>query len=272
MADGNFFNLASRETVKDYYATLGVSRTASESEIKKAFRKLAIRYHPDKNASPDAKEKFQEANEAYDVLGDPTKRAGYDALLANPLGEIFSEPVTQHRDPAYRRRRPPASRKAEPPASWILMRDSLKYVIWISRIGLFLSTLFFLDYFLPYQQVDDSLKEIYVVRQRQGNANLILVTGSGKEIKVYHSDRSDFNDDDRIHMAVTQIYGSVMSVSNSSGTFKAWVAYLYTTMIFFPLGLFLSSLLALTFRRRVEFCFNLNVSSFILLIITLILL
>ncbi len=55
---------------QDYYKILGVSRTATEDEIKKAYRKMALKYHPDKNTSPGAEEKFKEVAEAYDVLND----------------------------------------------------------------------------------------------------------------------------------------------------------------------------------------------------------
>ena len=64
---------------RDYYDVLGVSKTASEDEIKKAYRKIAIKYHPDRNpGDKDAEEKFKEAAEAYDVLHDPQKRQQYD--------------------------------------------------------------------------------------------------------------------------------------------------------------------------------------------------
>ena len=66
---------------KDYYDTLGVSRDASEQEIKKAFRKLARQYHPDMNPDdPNAEEKFKSINEAYEVLSDPEKRKLYDQV------------------------------------------------------------------------------------------------------------------------------------------------------------------------------------------------
>ncbi len=63
---------------RDYYEVLGVSRNATEEEIKRAFRKLALKYHPDRNREDGAEEKFKEINEAHEVLMDPDKRAAYD--------------------------------------------------------------------------------------------------------------------------------------------------------------------------------------------------
>lgn len=65
-------------TQRDYYEILGVSKDASESDIKKAYRKLAMKHHPDKSKEPDAEEKFKEISEAYAVLSDKEKRAQYD--------------------------------------------------------------------------------------------------------------------------------------------------------------------------------------------------
>jgi curved DNA-binding protein len=65
---------------KDYYQILGVSKNADEQTIKRTYRDLALKYHPDKNPSPEAEERFKEINEAYEVLGDKTKRAKYDRL------------------------------------------------------------------------------------------------------------------------------------------------------------------------------------------------
>jgi curved DNA-binding protein len=69
---------------KDYYKILGVSKTASQDEIKKAYRKLAVKYHPDKNqGNKEAEVKFKEINEANEVLSDPEKRKKYDELGEN---------------------------------------------------------------------------------------------------------------------------------------------------------------------------------------------
>ena len=80
---------------KDYYKTLGVDKKASQDEIKKAFRKLAIKFHPDKNpGNKEAENKFKLINEANEVLSDPKKRKRYDELGANwnhfQPGEAYS--------------------------------------------------------------------------------------------------------------------------------------------------------------------------------------
>ena len=63
---------------QDYYTLLGVARNASEEDVRRAFRRKAMEYHPDRNKNPDAEEKFKEINEAYQVLSDSKKRAQYD--------------------------------------------------------------------------------------------------------------------------------------------------------------------------------------------------
>lgn len=63
---------------KDYYKTLGIQKGATDDDIKKAYRKLALKFHPDKNKSPGAEDRFKEIAEAYEVLSDKKKREVYD--------------------------------------------------------------------------------------------------------------------------------------------------------------------------------------------------
>jgi curved DNA-binding protein len=83
---------------KDYYGILGVLRNSTDGEIKKAYRKLAMQYHPDRNPGKEksANEKFKEINEAYGVLGDPQKRKQYDQFgTVGNIGDIFGSPFTR---------------------------------------------------------------------------------------------------------------------------------------------------------------------------------
>lgn len=77
---------------KDYYEIMGVGRDASADEIKRAYRRLARKYHPDVSKEANAEARFKEVGEAYEVLRDPEKRAAYDALGARKPGEEFRPP------------------------------------------------------------------------------------------------------------------------------------------------------------------------------------
>lgn len=102
---------------KDYYDILGIQKDASEDDIKKAYRKQALRYHPDKNKSPGAEDKFKEIAEAYDVLSDPKKKDIYDR---------FGEEGKFHRVSSR------ATREGSEGSGWREVHDSERYdsVLW----------------------------------------------------------------------------------------------------------------------------------------------
>src|SRR5512137_2231510 len=76
---------------KDYYEVLGVSKEAGEKDIKSSYRKLAMKYHPDRSDAPDAEEKFKEISEAYAVLSDPDKRRQYDQFGHAGINSQYSQ-------------------------------------------------------------------------------------------------------------------------------------------------------------------------------------
>lgn len=118
--------------MKDYYSALGIKTDAKQEEIKKSFRKLANKFHPDKNSDPKAEASFKEINEAYSILGDTNKRAEYDrqrnyghsqSFGASPnfndawseffgdFGDIFNQRKPNQRNTESRSRK----KKSEPP-------------------------------------------------------------------------------------------------------------------------------------------------------------
>ncbi|OPY61988.1 MAG: Chaperone protein DnaJ [Syntrophorhabdaceae bacterium PtaU1.Bin034] len=88
---------------KDFYEVLGVSRNATDEEIKKAYRKLALTYHPDRNqGNPEAEEKFKEINQAYEILGDQEKRARFDQFgTTDQSGAFFDFGFTRNFDDIF---------------------------------------------------------------------------------------------------------------------------------------------------------------------------
>ena len=88
----------------DYYEILGLNREASDSAIKKAYRELSFKWHPDRNSSPEATLKIQQINEAYETLKDPQKKRQYDMGPQNPLENMFGDLF--RRDPFVRQMNP----------------------------------------------------------------------------------------------------------------------------------------------------------------------
>lgn len=103
-----FSGLGARKMGKDYYKTLGISKGSTEEDIKKAYRKQALKWHPDKNKSAAAEEKFKEIAEAYEVLSDPKKREIYDQYgeEGEAVHVLFDPVFTLHDIPVLHRYKP----------------------------------------------------------------------------------------------------------------------------------------------------------------------
>lgn len=253
--------------LRDYYTILGVSPLASHAEIRQAYRKLAVKYHPDKNPDPSVADLFKEINEAYDVIGDPNKRKAYDYRRQNPFGDIFQQESQgkPHRDPAYRRRR--QSRRTAPPETdpRFLMRKYLPYIRWTCWVGALITTLFFVDYVLPYHVTTEQV--LFSDYIREGDYYVSRMA-TGKVINHDRPHNGRLRRGDKVRLAETPVFGSPMWIEKSDGSSRARaLAYLYGPLIFFPIIIFVCSFLGIIFRKKIYFCFNLSVVSGTLLII-----
>ncbi len=252
--------------MKDYYAILGVPSSATASDIKRAYRKLAVTFHPDKNPDPKAQALFVEINEAYDTLGDLRKRSAYDERLRNPYAQILdTAQPPRHRDPAYRRtaRPKPANKESE---SHLLMKEYLPKIQWISWLGLLLTGLFFLDYAIPYSIKEEAIDHSYPVQGRRGPSAFVYVTATNMKIKLYHESLISVASD-TIRYGHTAVYRTVMWVQDSNTLEQKNVAFPNTAVILFPFGLFITSILGIIYAKKIEFCFNVTIVSAVLILI-----
>lgn len=260
--------------MKDYYAILGVSHTASAEEIKRAFRRLAVQYHPDKNPDPKAEDIFKDLSEAYDVLSDWDKRKNYDLRFENPFEAIVdvASPKPKHRDPKYRPK-PPGYRPPRKSSVYDTMAEYLPYFRRISWAGLLVTCLVVIDFVLPYRATEELV--VGVERVTNGKGKFLYYefnTYSGKQIKAHDYAASFLIYEDRIRYNQTAIFHTDMYLSDDDGEHLIKLGYIYRTLFFFPLILGVTSILGVAYRKNIEFPFNLSIISGTFLVITLALL
>ena len=160
--------------MKDYYKILEVSTTASQAEIKKAYRKLALKYHPDKSGYSDAGKLFTLINEAYNVLGKPDSRADYDAKRRRPQ-PTYTQTRSSQRYYSQPRTNPHAYSRPRP-VSKVDITPYIKYFRAISIAAFVFCMCISADYFLPTSKVPD-----YVLSKRliPRHASYQIVLGNG---------------------------------------------------------------------------------------------
>lgn len=253
--------------MKNYYAILGVSPKATQDDIKRAFRGLAVKFHPDKNPSLEAEELFKEITEAYDVLSDWEKRKRYDLQWENPFAELVKDPpAPKHRDPRYRPK-PPGYKPPRKHTVADTMKEYLPMFRKMCWVGAVLSILVFIDLALPFKEAQLPLQNVEEVSGRGSSFRYFLFFVGDREIKVYDYTARYLLHEKEIVIRSTQIFNTVMTVSDVGPTFSVKIGYLYRSLIMFPLALLASSIAGILYRKNAELPFNLSIVSGMLIII-----
>ena len=254
----------------DHYQLLGLSQSATPEQIRRAFRRLAHQWHPDKNSSPEAADTFRDLNEAYEVLIDPQRRVLYDALLlqASQPGAASTEfvsPQPQHRDPRYRPRAPrPPGYKSRNQRRFEAMVDALPYLRVAVYVVLGFCLLLAIDLALP-----DVLRTMTISRQyingRQMRESVIF--GDGNFLKLHRSDAGQFRPGEQATAAYSRLCRVPLWLENSRGYRARPPVTIYGNFLAAPLLLLAMALGALWKRHQVEPAFNFSVVSVLLLML-----
>lgn len=254
--------------MKDYYQILRIRRQAGEEEIKRAYRRLAILFHPDKNRSAEASALFQEINEAHEVLSDSDKRSRYDLVLQGRVsGTISQQPL--HRDPAYRRRQqgyqPP---KAAPSEKLLMMLHLLKYLRITCFVGLGWCAILVVDYILPSR----ISKEIILpeghrkISWQFHHVPNVVVTNKGNQFPVEQEGIGFFPVGSEIEVVSSFMMNVLVSVESPGRQYSIdSLASVYSNLLILPVVLFLVSLMGLIVKNGIEIRFNIMVGIYILL-------
>lgn len=259
--------------VKDYYSILGVQRTTSHDDIKRAYRRLAIKYHPDKNHAPEAEQLFKEINEAYDTIGDPIKRNVYDLRLENPFAEILKDPpAPRHRDPAYRRTKPSTPRpKSDRQRMLEFMAGYLplanKVILGAFAISIFL----LLDFLLPKRSTLEKIIAAENTRTSAGRtatAWWTITTDKGKVLDLPFSYTDYF-----LSGTIVKVRSSLfLNIPISVESELQWARIhksIYSNFIFAPIILLICTSLGMRLRKDIENGFNYAIISLIAFLFTL---
>jgi curved DNA-binding protein CbpA len=258
--------------LKNYYFILSLNLYASDAEIKQSYRKLALQFHPDKNPTPEAEAIFKEVNEAYEVLGDPLRKAIYDQMLRGVPAEeqIQEEPKRTHRDPRYRPK-PTAHGPRRPTHReeiLAMMASNLRYALMISRLTLLFSVILITDYSLPSVK---TVTEVLAENPTNRGSSFKLELRDGKTVSVTREGARNLRSATKIGVYRSAWLAVPLSVEDEATHYRAPVyVSIYGNFIFWPILLLLTSLVGTFYWKGVEFRFNVGVVNFILFLLTLI--
>jgi hypothetical protein len=254
--------------MKDYYEIMKVGRKASDTEIKKAFRKLANQYHPDKNPSLEAEALFKEINEAYEVLGDPASRLDYDQKLASPGFYNYQNIRPQQRSTASYRKGP--SERA------MFQLSLLRYSRLLFYFGCLWCCVLVVDYAMPANHLetvtttDMSKKPLATLHQPRKK---LLALSSGHSFDVLPGEMKHFPLGSKVHVYSSSLLSAMIRIENHNGTFVVNnLGSIYRNFSFAPIMLLLGCVIGIMIKKGVEFHVNLGIVVFLLMILNIALL
>lgn len=250
--------------MKDYYTIMEVSRTASEADIKRSFRRLANLYHPDKNQSLEAESLFKELNEAYEVLSDPVLRSEYDQKFSNPR---FSYEQA--------RSAPQTSYKRGPSEKQMFQASLLRYSRLLFYFGWLWCAVLAVDYLAPEQRLDahviDSGGHGRVTGMNRPRNPLITEEGYSFNIDI--GELRHFPPQSEMHIYRSSLLSALIRVENSDGSFVVNnLATIYRNFAFAPIMLFLGCMVGILIKGGIEFHINLGIVVFLLMVLNIVLL
>jgi curved DNA-binding protein CbpA len=257
----------------EYYRILGVSPSASEAEIKRAFRKLAIAYHPDKNPDPEAERLFKQINAAYDVLGDPAKRQRYDSQLQFPSVDFQPVPTRPaHRDPAYH----PGKKRVYRKGGQESLREQMaEYLPWAQKVIFFcfaVSVSLLIDFLWPKARTTETIAEVAVRRTNSRNSSTTwwyIRTDTGRQMDLPIEAKIFFPLGAPVQLKVSFFFGIPVSIQVPEKEVFIRKS-IYGNFIFAPIALLIVSALGVALRKNIDYGFNFGVVSFVILIFTLV--
>jgi hypothetical protein len=251
--------------MKNYYFILGLNIYAHAQEVKRAYRKLALQYHPDRNPSAEAAAIFVEVNEAYEVLGDPQRKQEYDQLLQGVPAP--AKPVYQTYDPRYRRG-PATESASKRKEALALMRDYLKHAIMFSRLALLFSFVLIADYSLPTKPIREEILEVTPKRYNQSSQ---LALEDGEVVTLKAETAREFQRGSILTIHSSSWFSVPLALENEKTRYKTKVMVsIYGNFKFLPIVMLLTSLLGTFWWKGIEFRFNLGVVSAILILLNFI--
>ncbi|MGC4023569.1 MAG: DnaJ domain-containing protein [Cyclobacteriaceae bacterium] len=258
--------------MKNYYFILSLNIYATDAEIKRAYRKLALQFHPDKNNSPGAEEIFKEVNEAYECLGDPLRKAIYDQMLRGEQATVEQEPEPpKHRDPRYRpqpKDQPRQRRPTHREEILSMMAENLRYALMVSRLTLLFSVILIADYSLPPIK---SVTEIVSENITGRGSGLKLELDNGQQVGISIKSARNLRGATKLNIYRSAWFSIPISLEDQRTHYIAPINIsIYGNFIFWPILLLLSSLVGTFYWKGVEFRFNIGVVNLLLFLLTLV--